>query len=838
MLARLLHVLTLLALVATLGPVALSSSASSRTFLVGVDEDAPKWGRSHSVAAVSRTLGLKAIRITVPWEPGESRLSSAERRTLGDAVVTLSRLRIVVAVYGAPEAAPQDEPARLEFCDFAADIVRRFPSIRDVVVWNEPNNARFWLPQFAPDGTSLAPSAYEALLATCWSKFHSVAPGVNVIAPSAPRGSSRVRAGRSVSHAPGPWYRGLGAAYRKSGRRKPIFDTVGHNPYPDFTSERPWTRHPNSQSIAQGDHDKLVAALRQAFRGTAQPLPGTGRVTIWYLEQGFQTRPDPQKEQLYSGTENDRFVIPAWSSRAGSRQGLAPDQTTQLVDSIRLAYCQRDVGAYFNFMLADEHDLEGWQSGVLWSDWTPKPSYSAFSDVVREVNAGKVDCSTLSELRSLPTPQEPEPLAISDVKISSLSPFSATISWRTSFPSPTRLEASLFGSEPTMWHLAEGARREHDVSLSGLSFSSSYSIWISAIGPDGQQAQASLTLRTPRLPESVQASVARGVGALLLNGEPFFPLMVWSQCPTAYAASLAVGITLFAENPCGGLRDQLNALGGRALSAAVSGRPGASGPGLIGYFHPDEADAVGLTAATLPAPPAGAEDGLSFLTLSNHFYSELDQLSGGRDVYPGLVEASDVVGFDLFPLQEFCRPERLADVYSAQKELAQLARGKPTFQWIEASGWRCPTGQTAVTPATVRAEAWLAIAGGARGLGFFPATWTPTIGRTIAAISRDVGRLGPALFSFPTPATVTSSGGEIKVGARAYRDTLYLVAVNASWEPAEATISLPGLQGRRLTVLDEARSLSPDGEAFSDSFAPLQTHIYVAPPPGFSPPGR
>jgi hypothetical protein len=30
-------------------------------------------------------------------------------------------------------------------------------------------------------------------------------------------------------------------------------------------------------------------ALHKGFKGTGQPLPGSGGVTVWYLEDGFQT---------------------------------------------------------------------------------------------------------------------------------------------------------------------------------------------------------------------------------------------------------------------------------------------------------------------------------------------------------------------------------------------------------------------------------------------------------------------------------------------------------------------------------------------------------------------
>ena len=797
---------------------------------MGVDDDWLKWGRARSAVAVASTVGLRAIRVTVPWHAGESSVPSTERRLLEDAITPARSLRIVLAVYGRADEAPLDDTARSAYCSYVSDLLRVFGTVRDVVIWNEPNNPAFWQPQFGTDDRSVAPAAYEALLAECWTVLHTAHPDVNVIAASAPRGNDAPGAA-NASHSPGIWYRLIGAAYRASGRAEPLFDTVGHNPYPNFSSERPRTEHRSLKAIGQGDHARLTDALEDAFEGTGQPVPGEDEVTIWYLEQGFQTAVEPEKSPSYTGTETDRFALPSWSARAGSRSGNAPDQATQLADAIRLAYCQPNVGAYFNFLLVDEPDLRGWQSGVFWTDWTPKPSYPAFREAVHDVNDEAIDCADLDKPATLPAPEAPTRLEITDVRVSQPSPFAATVSWRTSVPVGSRLAYGR-GSSPTLWHVGESVRTTHRVQLSSLLPRTSYRVWLTAIGPVGQEASTTLDVTTAALTGPVHASVAGGAGVLLLDGQRFFPLMVWNQCPDDYERSLAAGINLFAENPCGGLRDQLDALSSRALSAGVAGRPGATGPSLIGYFHPDEADGLGLTAQMLPDPPAGTEQGVSFLTLTSHFYSGADPLAWGRAMYPGLVAATDVVGFDLYPLQEWCRPDRLADVYLAQKELVALARGKPTFQWIEASEWRCPGGATAVTPETVRAEAWLAIAGGARGLGFFPASWSPAVGEAIAGIARDVSSLGPALYSFKADAVVTSSAPSVRVTARSHLGALYVIAVNASHERVAATIRLSQLDGRRLYVLDEERAVSSEGDTFSDAFGPLAAHIYVVPPAG------
>jgi hypothetical protein len=371
------------------------AAASGNGMLVGVDDDSLKWAdHPQQNVAVMRDVGLKSIRITVPWHAGESRVSKAEHRPLDRAIVPAYGLRVVLAVYGSAADAPQAAFDRSQYCNYVADLLRQYPTVNDVVIWNEPNSSHFWRPQFAPDGSAVAAPQYEALLARCWDTLHGMRPSVNVIAASAPHGNDNPTASSNASSSPANWYHQLGIAYRTSGRTRPIFDTLGHNAYPDTNSERPWTRHPVGSSIGEGDYEKLMQAMTEAFGGTGQPLPGQSRVTIWYMEQGFQSTIEFGKTGLYRGRETDRYALPPWSSRStASSRGPAPDQATQLSDAVRLAFCQPAVGAFFNFELADEPRLSGWQSGVLWTDWTPKPSYNALKNAIADVNARAVDCA-------------------------------------------------------------------------------------------------------------------------------------------------------------------------------------------------------------------------------------------------------------------------------------------------------------------------------------------------------------------------------------------------------------------------------------------------------------
>ena len=394
----------------------------------------------------------------------------------------------------------------------------------------------------------------------------------------------------------------------------------------------------------------------------------------------------------------------------------------------------------------------------------------------------------------------------------SAGPLSAVVEWTHAKP-PATVGYGLPDLGPTMWAPVEGGH----ATLIGLRYSTLYRVWA---------GDATLDVQTTGPPASPTAAI--GNGTILLDGQGFFPLLVVAQCPSGYENSLAAGISLFAGSDCGDIAEQTAALGGRAFSLTNPDEHGIGGDGVIGWYYPDEADAKGITAAGLPGFPTLAQTGrLRVLTLSNHLYSRTAPLPGGRGVYPGLIAKSDVVGFDLYPLQELCRADWLPDVAAAQHELVRLARDRPTFQWIEAQSWRCRQPKLMVTPETLRAESWLSVVGGARGIGFFPADWDPVATPAITAIAKEVAALGGALLA---PAVPAAASGSVLAAARSLNGALYVFAVNPTRTATRATVTVPGLGGRAGTVLEEGRSVTASRDAFSDDFGPLAVHLYVFPP--------
>jgi hypothetical protein len=370
---------------------AAATPAATRSFFVGAEEDAFLWGNSQQTASVARTLGLKSVRVTLQWKPGESQVPASFQLALQRMVLDSWGIRVVASVYGRPQDAPRTDDARAQYCSFVADLLRDNPEIDDVAIWDDPNDGAFWTPQFDANGKSVAPADYEALLATCYDAAHAARTQANVIAVALSKSSDTPGAFTLAWHPPADWFSKLAAAFRASRRTKPIFDTLGYVPHPASSAERPWTKHPGSSAISLGDYSTLMAVLGSAFRGTAQPVPGQGSTRIWYLGQGYQTRPDPGRIG-FSGNETDPNPVPSWSAQEASDRGEGPgvDQPVQLEDAIRVAYCQPAVGAYFNFHLYDERDLAGWQSGVFWPDGQPKAAYQALRQAAGEVNARSI----------------------------------------------------------------------------------------------------------------------------------------------------------------------------------------------------------------------------------------------------------------------------------------------------------------------------------------------------------------------------------------------------------------------------------------------------------------
>lgn len=333
----------------------------------------------------------------------------------------------------------------------------------------------------------------------------------------------------------------------------------------------------------------------------------------------------------------------------------------------------------------------------------------------------------------------------------------------------------------------------------------------------------------PLAERTAHATVERG--SIVVGGKPFFPVMLIDQCDAGAAArATRLGVNLILNERCSSIpaRPQLGVL--PITSRAVRGSR------LLGFTYPDEPDDNGWTPAGLarafPYARGNADGLLSFLTTTSAFFTGPDREA--RTSQAGaFARLADVTGFDLYPLNH-CR-NGLGEVYGAQRRFTRLAAGTPTFQWIE-TGAIHPgyCGGIEISPEQVTAEAWLAVAGGARGIGFFTHTLgpepsdfsvAPGVQTAIARFAATAAAIRPGLVGQTIPSRADTPA--IDVLARAGGGRRYVVAVNTLTSVVPATFTVPRLGVRSLRVVGEHRWVAVYGERFADTFAPLGVHVYA-----------
>jgi hypothetical protein len=358
---------------AILGAAVATAGCGSSTpppLLIGAVDDAAKWaadpGRTMREAHAS---GFDVVVLSATWSRGAAADHDLPpvRRAVRAAVA--QHVQPVLAVYQLSSSTPNSAADRAAFAAYAAGLARALPAVREVIVGNEPNLNLFWEPQFGPDGGDVAAASYEQLLAASYDALKSLPSPPEVIGGGlAPRGGDDATASRQT-HSPTAFIRELGAAYRASGRSRPLMDQFSIHVYGENARIPPTLAHPRTTSIGIADYSKLVGLLGEAFDGTKQ---AGSKLPIVYGEYGVETSVPPDKASLYTGRES----VPT---------ATAATQADFYRQAIELTRRQPTVRMLVFFHLDDETRLEGLQTGVRYADGTPKPSL----EVVRTTPRGR-----------------------------------------------------------------------------------------------------------------------------------------------------------------------------------------------------------------------------------------------------------------------------------------------------------------------------------------------------------------------------------------------------------------------------------------------------------------
>jgi hypothetical protein len=350
----------------------------------------------------------------------------------------------------------------------------------------------------------------------------------------------------------------------------------------------------------------------------------------------------------------------------------------------------------------------------------------------------------------------------------------------------------------------------------------------------------------------------------------FFPIAVWLQDPALAGRYRQAGINTYAGLWEGPTEDQLTALKKAGMWVVCgqneTGRRHRDDPTIIAWMHGDEPDNGQSRGARFgfgsPIPPEKIVEDYQRMKAVDSSRPILRNLSQGvawdgwygrgkrnhhPEDYPEYLKGCDIASFDIYPVNHDDREVHgnLWIVANGVERLVQWGQGKkPVWNCIECTAIANPRHKP--TPQQVRAEVWMSLIHGSRGLIYFVHQFKPKSDNAallddpemlaaVTQINRQITQLAPVL-NRPTirgAVTVQSKNPAVPVAAMVKQSggVTYLFAVGMRAGATEATFTLAGMKGdNTLEVLDENRTLAVTNGSFSDYFKPWAVHLYKLSP--------
>jgi len=222
--------------------------------------------------------------------------------------------------------------------------------------------------------------------------------------------------------------------------------------------------------------------------------------------------------------------------------------------------------------------------------------------------------------------------------------------------------------------------------------------------------------------------------------------------------------------------------------------------------------------------------------------------------YPQYVRGGDIVSFDIYPAVHD-KPAVAGKLWYVARGVERLCAwaGNERIVWNCIECTRISNPRLKPTPEQVKAEVWMSLIHGSRGIVYFCHQFQPRfieaalladeeMAQAVGAINRQIHDLAPVLNS-PTVsnaikvrASATDAGSErakavssgpIAATAKKHDGALYVFAVRMEASPSRTTFEVPGFQGEiAVEVLGEDRTIEGASGRFTDEFGPYAVHLY------------
>jgi hypothetical protein len=368
-------------------------------------------------------------------------------------------------------------------------------------------------------------------------------------------------------------------------------------------------------------------------------------------------------------------------------------------------------------------------------------------------------------------------------------------------------------------------------------------------------------------PAAFAQSAAKGPTGL--SDDPgYFPLAVWLQAPRNATKYKDIGVNLYVGLHKGPTEEQLAELDKAAMPVICHqnevGLNWKNPKTIVGWMHGDEPDnaqpkPAGQEGWDPPIPPAKIVADYDAIRKTDPTRPVFLNLGWGvawdnwhgRGVrsrhpedYPEYARGADIVSFDIYPAVTG-GGERYKEVtgklelvpFGVERLRKWTDNKKPVWTCIETT--RISNPDATLTPHQVRAEVWMAIIHGARGIVYFAHEFKPKfveagllanaeIAKEVKAINARVTELAPVINS---PAvdnpTVESSDKDVPIAVmtRRHNGSTYVFAVSMRDRPVSGSFKLPGVAGK-VEVIGEGRRLDVAAGGWSDEFKGYDVHLY------------
>lgn len=359
------------------------------------------------------------------------------------------------------------------------------------------------------------------------------------------------------------------------------------------------------------------------------------------------------------------------------------------------------------------------------------------------------------------------------------------------------------------------------------------------------------------------------------SGARYFPIAVWLQNPANAARYKQAGINLYIGLWQGPTEQQLADLKKAGMPVICDqnavGLAHRDDPTIVGWMHQDEPD--NAQSVTDPAtgqkgwgpcvPPARVVEEYErlrkadptrpvLLNLGQGVINEawLGRGSGAKlSDYETYVKGADIVSFDVYPIAGLDRPNAVDFMWFVGAGVERLVKwtGGKKIVWNCLECTRIENGVRKATPEQVRAQAWMGIIHGSRGLIYFVHEFKPTFNehallddpemlQAVTRLNREITDLAPAIHGEAVPIGISIQGGEARaeseprpvaaIARRSGRDT-YVFAVGMRNAPCRAVFALSRARaGAVAEVIGEDRSIPVSDGKFADSFGPYGVRLY------------